>query len=98
MIERRAEPAGGLLDLPALFGVVQRMEAGAQGEAGHVAAGVQVEHDMHARPDVLADEGRDPVRDPRQGRRLAGALDEGAVQVHAVVGALAACRRGTPTG
>jgi hypothetical protein len=33
---------------------------------------VRVEDDMDPGPDLLADEGRRPVRDPRQGRRLSG--------------------------
>ena len=42
---------------------------------------MQVEHDMDARPDVFANEGRDPVRDAGQRRLLSGPVDERAVQV-----------------
>ena len=59
-------------------------------EAGHLAAGVQVDADVDVRPDVLAHEAGDAVGDPRHGRGGARAFDEDPVEVEAVVpGALA---------
>ncbi len=84
--ERRAEPAGGFLGEAGQLGIVERVETGAERKARDVAAGVQVDDNVDTRPDVIAHERRDAVRDAVERRGFSGAVDEGAVEVHAVLG------------
>ena len=82
---RHPEPARHLLPAPVQFRIVAGEEAGPVGEAGHLAAGVQVDADVDVRPDALAHEADDAVGDSRHGRGDAGPLDEDPVEIEAVV-------------
>jgi len=67
------------------------MEAGAWRDGGHLPAGVEIDGDVDARPDVLAEESGDAVGDAAQCRLFPRAVDEGAVEVHTVVKHAGAC-------
>ena len=54
-------------------------------KASHIAAGMQIEHDMHAWPNILADEGCNAVRDARERRRFASSINKRAIEIHAIV-------------
>ena len=79
------EPARHLLPALVQPGIAAGEEAGPVGEAGHLAAGVQVDADVDVRPDLLPHEAGDAVGDSRHGRVGARPLDEDPVEVEAVV-------------
>ena len=60
------------------------MKARAERELPHEPARVQIDHDMNLRPDETAHEIGDAVRDAAE-RRPAGAVDEGAIEIDAIV-------------
>ena len=60
------------------------MEAGQGSETGHVAPGMEVDHNVHVGPDTGSYEIGDSVRDPGERLGTTGSVDEGSVEVDAV--------------
>ena len=76
---------GGFFDLHRQHWVFQGMVVRTMRKPSHISAGVQIEHDMHTRPDELPDEGGDSMSDSSQCRIDASAFNERSIHVDAVV-------------
>jgi len=82
--ERHTEPPGHLEHRRRLLRFGNAMEAGQGCETGHVAPGVEVDHNVHVGPDTGSYEIGDAVRDPGERLGTTGFVDEGSVEVDTV--------------
>ena len=78
------KPTSRFCNQSALLRIFDRMKTGTDIKANLVTTRMQIDDDMDLRPDMIANERSNPVRDPCQRRLLTRAIDKGTIQINAI--------------